>query len=347
MQNFAYVRATSVAEALHAVANGNGARSRFLAGGTTLVDLMKLGVMNAEQLIDITSIRELQTFTTTSTVELVFGALAKMSDVAADPTLLRAYPALAESLQKAASEQLRNVATVGGNLLQRTRCEYFRDTSYPCNKRSPGTGCAALEGLNRGHAMFGGSSSCIATYPGDFAVALAAFDARVDVVTRRGERTIALLDLHRLPGGTPQIDTVLAPDELIVRIRVPATSLGRASTFQKVRDRESYAFATVSCAAAVLVENGVVRDARIALGGVATKPWRARVAERSLIDEPLTRETAQRAGVLAFEDARPLKANVFKMSLGPKTVAEALLIAKERGEKCPPLSGQTFSVSGR
>jgi xanthine dehydrogenase YagS FAD-binding subunit len=333
MQNFAYVRAKSVAEALHAAANGNGERSRFLAGGTTLVDLMKLDVMNAQQLIDITSISELQTFTTTTTRELVFGALTRMSDVAADPTLLREYPALAESLQKAASEQLRNMATLGGNLLQRTRCEYFRDTSYPCNKRSPGTGCSALLGLNRGHAMFGGSSSCIATYPGDFAVALVAFDALVDAVSPRGERTIALLDLHRLPGDTPEIDTVLEPDELIMRIRVPATPLGRASTYQKVRDRESYAFATVSCAVALLVENGVVRDARIALGGVATKPWRALVAERSLIDEPLTRETAQRAGVLAFEDAQPRRANAFKMSLGPKTIATSLMIAKERGEK--------------
>jgi xanthine dehydrogenase YagS FAD-binding subunit len=256
-----------------------------------------------------------------------------MSDVAADPTLLGAYPALAESLQKAASEQLRNMATMGGNLLQRTRCEYFRDTSYPCNKRSPGTGCAALEGLNRGHAMFGGSSSCIATYPGDLAVALAAFDARVDVASTRGERTIALRDFHRLPGDTPQIDTVLEPDELIMRIRVPATPLGRASTYQKVSDRESYAFATVSCAVAVLIENGAVRDARIALGGVATKPWRALAAERSLIDKPLTPETAQRAGVLAFEDAQPQKANAFKMSLGPKSVATSLMIAKERGEK--------------
>jgi xanthine dehydrogenase YagS FAD-binding subunit len=322
-----------VAEVLHAVANGNGERSRFLAGGTTLVDLMKLDVMHAQRLIDITSISELQSFTTTSTAELVFGALAKMSDVAADPTLLREYPALAESLQKAASEQLRNMATLGGNLLQRTRCAYFRDTSYPCNKRSPGTGCAALGGLNRGHAMFGGSRSCIATYPGDFAVALAAFDAQIDAVSIRGERSIPLRDFHRLPGDTPQIDTVLEPDELIVRIRVPATPLGRASTYHKVRDRESYAFATVSCAVAVLIENGVVRDARIALGGVATKPWRALVAERSLVDEPLTRETAQRAGVLAFDDARPLKANAFKMSLGPKTVAKSLLIAKERGEQ--------------
>ena len=171
MDNFTYVRATSVPEALQAIGDVNGHQSRFLAGGTTLVDLMRLDVMHAERLVDITAIRELQTFSTTGTAELVFGALAKMSDVSADPTLLRAYPALAEALQKAASEQLRNMATLGGNLLQRTRCEYFRGISYPCNKRSPGSGCAALEGLNRGHAIFGCSDSCIATYPGDFAVA--------------------------------------------------------------------------------------------------------------------------------------------------------------------------------
>ena len=333
MQNFAYVRATSVAEALQAGSAVNGPQTRFLAGGTTLVDLMKLDVMHAEQLIDITSIRELQTFSTTGTTELVFGALSKMSDVSADPTLLGAYPALAESLDNAASEQLRNMATLGGNLLQRTRCEYFRGTSYPCNKRSPGSGCAALEGLNRGHALFGGSDACIAMYPGDFAVALAAFDARVDAISPRGERTIPLIDLHRLPGDTPHIDTVLEPDELIVRIRVPVTPLGRASTYQKVRDRESYAFATVSCAVAIVVERGRVQDARIALGGVATKPWRAPVAERSLVGQPLTWQTAQRAGVLAFEDAKPRTANLFKMSLGPKSLAKSLMIAKERSER--------------
>jgi xanthine dehydrogenase YagS FAD-binding subunit len=333
MHNFAYVRATSVPEALQAIGDVSARQSRFLAGGTTLVDLMRLDVMNAERLIDITSIQELQAFSTTGTSELVFGALAKMSDVSTDPTLMRDYPALAESLQKAASQQLRNMATLGGNLLQRTRCEYFRGTSYPCNKRSPGSGCAALEGLNRGHAMFGGSDSCIATYPGDFAVALAAFDAQVDVVSPRGERTIPLIDLHRLPGDAPHIDSVLEPDELIVRIRVPLTPLGRASTYQKVRDRESYAFATVSSAVAILVESGLVRDARIALGGVATKPWRASAAERSLVGVPLTWETARRTGTLAFEDAAPRKANAFKMSLGPASLAKSLMIAKERSEK--------------
>jgi xanthine dehydrogenase YagS FAD-binding subunit len=330
MQNFAYVRVASVAEALQVIRENGAQQTRFLAGGTTLVDLMRLHVLQAEQLVDLTSIHELQTFDTSGTTQLVFGALSKMSDVAEDPTLRRDYPALAESLQKGASQQLRNMATLGGNLLQRTRCEYFRGTSYPCNKRSPGSGCAALEGINRGHAIFGTSDSCIATYPGDFAVALAAFDAQVDTVSPRGERTIPLIDLHRLPGDTPHLETVLDPDELIVRIRVPATPLGRASTYQKVRDRESYAFALVSSAVAIVIDGGLVRQARIALGGVATKPWRAAAAEQSLVGQPLTWQTAQRASAVAFAGAQPRKASHFKMSLGPRSVAKALMIARER-----------------
>jgi xanthine dehydrogenase YagS FAD-binding subunit len=330
MQNFAYVRAASVAEALEAVRENGAHQTRFLAGGTTLVDLMRLNVLQAEQLVDITSIRELQTFNTSDKSELVFGALSRMSELAEDPTLRRDYPALAESLQQGASQQLRNMATVGGNLLQRTRCEYFRGTSYPCNKRSPGSGCAALEGINRGHAIFGCSNSCIATYPGDFAVALAAFDAQVDTGSPRGQRTIPIIDLHRLPGDTPHLETVLDPDELILHIRVPSTPLGKASTYQKIRDRESYAFAVVSSAVAIVIDDGLVREARIALGGVATKPWRATAAEQSLVGEPLTWEAALRAGAVAFADAEPRKASQFKMSLGPKNVAKALMIAKDR-----------------
>jgi xanthine dehydrogenase YagS FAD-binding subunit len=330
VQPFTYLRARSVDEALQLIGEGGDHRSRFLAGGTTLVDLMKLDVMPSERLVDVTAIDELAGFETRGDAELTFGALAKMSDVSADPFLLAHYPALAESLQLAASQQLRNMATLGGNLLQRTRCEYFRGASYPCNKRSPESGCAALQGLNRGHAIFGGSDACIATYPGDWGVALAAFDALVDTVSPRGRRTIPLLDLHRLPAQTPQIETVLEPDELIVRIRVPVTPAGPASTYLKVRDRQSYAFATVSCAAAVHIEDGTVKEARVALGGVATKPWRAPAAEALLTGLPLTWENALKAGVAAFDLATPTAANQFKMSLGPKTVAKALMIAKER-----------------
>jgi xanthine dehydrogenase YagS FAD-binding subunit len=330
MQNFAYIRAASVTEALQAVRENGAQGTRFLAGGTTLVDLMRLHALEAERVVDITSIPDLQTFDTSGKSQLVFGALSRMSDLEHDPTLRRDYPALAESLQQGASQQVRNMATLGGNLLQRTRCEYFRGTSYPCNKRSPGSGCAALEGINRGHAIFGYSDSCIATYPGDFAVALAAFDAQVDTASPRGERTIPLINLHRLPGDTPHIETVLDPDELILRIRVPTTALGKASTYQKIRDRESYAFAVVSSAVAIVIGGGVVREARIALGGVATKPWRATAAERSLVGQPLTWEAAHRAGAVAFADAAPRKASQFKMSLGPKSVAKALMIAKDR-----------------
>jgi xanthine dehydrogenase YagS FAD-binding subunit len=330
VQPFTYTRVGSVVEALHAASEPTQRGNRFIAGGTTLVDLMKLDVMRADRLIDIGSIDELQGWSTAGDSELVFGALAKMSDLSTDSVLVREYPALSESLQKAASQQLRNMATVGGNLLQRTRCEYFRGTAYPCNKRNPGSGCAALDGLNRGHALFGGSDACIATYPGDFAVALSAFDALVDTESPRRQRTVPLIDLHRLPGDTPHIETVLEPDELIVRIRVPVTRSGRASTYHKIRDRESYAFATVSAAVAINVEGGRVQDARIALGGVATKPWRATAAERSLLGQPFTQEAAERAGIIAFEDARPRKGNRFKMSLGPKCVAQALMIASLR-----------------
>jgi xanthine dehydrogenase YagS FAD-binding subunit len=291
---------------------------------------MRLHALEADRVVDITSIRDLETFDTSGRSQLVFGALSRMSDVADDPTLRREYPALAESLQQGASQQVRNMATLGGNLLQRTRCEYFRGTAYPCNKRSPGSGCAALEGINRGHAIFGYSDSCIATYPGDFAVALAAFDAQVDTASPRGERTIPLINLHRLPGDTPHVETVLDPDELILRIRIPATALGKASTYQKIRDRESYAFAVVSSAVAIVIAGGIVREARIALGGVATKPWRATAAERTLVGQPLTWEAANRAGEVAFADAAPRKASQFKMSLGPKSVAKALMIAKDR-----------------
>jgi xanthine dehydrogenase YagS FAD-binding subunit len=330
MRNFAYERASSVSDVLTSLAASAGEHIHILAGGTTLVDLMRLDVINGDKLVDITGIRELEGFDTSGKHELVFGSLAKMSDVSRDPLLLQSYPAIAESLQKAASEQLRNMATLGGNVLQRTRCEYFRGSEFPCNKRTPQSGCAAIGGLNRGHALLGGSDSCIATYPGDFAIALIAFDAMIDVVSQRGSRTVPVAALHRLPGTTPHVETDLSADELIVPIRVPVTPLGRGSTYEKVRDRESYAFATVSCAAAVQLEGSLVTEARIALGGVATKPWRAARAEALLMGLPLTWDNALQAGVAAFDGATPTAANQFKMSLGPKTVAKALMIAKER-----------------
>jgi xanthine dehydrogenase YagS FAD-binding subunit len=330
MHPFTYSKANTAAEAVQAIAAG-GPAARFLAGGTTLYDLMKLNVEVPTRVIDISTIAELSSFDTSGQRQLVFGALARMSDVAADARLARDYPALSESLWKAASQQLRNMATVGGNVLQRTRCAYFRfGEPFACNKRNPGSGCSAVGGIDRGHAVLGGSDSCIAVYAGDWAVALAAFDAEVDVLGPGGQRTIPIEQFHREPGNTPHIETALARDELILRIRVPATGRGRASTYHKIRDRESYAFALASAAVALSLDGDTVREARIALGGVATRPWRAREAEQSLVGKPLTAASARAAGDLALRDARPGHHNGFKIELGARTVADALLIAKQK-----------------
>jgi xanthine dehydrogenase YagS FAD-binding subunit len=327
---FTYSKPTTVADAVRAVAAG-GSGTRFLAGGTTLYDLMKLNVETPASVVDITGLKALQAFDTSGQRELVFGALARMSDVAADARLVKDYPALSESLWKAASQQLRNMATMGGNLLQRTRCAYFRfGEPFACNKRSPGSGCSALDGIDRGHALLGTSNACIAVYPGDLAVALAAFDAVVDVQGPKGRRTIPIEAFHREPGSTPHIETTLDHSELILRIRVPASPLGRASTYHKIRDRESYAFALASAAVALRMDGDTVREARIALGGVATRPWRAREAEQSLVGKPLTAESARAAGDIAFKPAKAGHHNGFRIELGARTVADALLIAKQR-----------------
>jgi len=332
MQRFTYAAPHSVAEAVQAFAQASAHNPSFLAGGTTLVDLMKLNVEVPGHVIDITGVAELAFYDVSGPRELVFGSLALMSDVADDPVVRSQFPALSESLWKAASQQLRNMATLGGNLLQRTRCAYFRAPEYPCNKRVPGSGCSAIGGVNRGHAVLGVSDACIAVYPGDFAVALAAFDAAIDVVGPSGARAIPLVDFHHAPGGTPHVETALAGNELITRIRVPVTRAGKASTYQKIRDRESYAFALTSAAVALDFADGRVTDARIALGGVATKPWRARAAEQSLIGQPLTETAARNAGRLAFADARTTRQNAFKVPLGIETVVESLMIAQGRAQ---------------
>jgi xanthine dehydrogenase YagS FAD-binding subunit len=330
MQPFNYLRARSAGEAVAALAAAP-AGSRFIAGGTTLYDLMKLGVMRPPTVIDISGVSELKTMRTDGE-ELQFGALVPMSDVAQEPRVATLYPALAEAMWKAASQQLRNMATVGGNLLQRTRCAYFRGgEAYACNKRVPGSGCTARDGIDRQQAVLGISPACNATYPGDWAVALAAFDAVVDILGPRGTRTIALEQLYREPGDTPEIENQLAPDELVTRVRVPATPLGRASTYHKVRDRESYAFALSSAAVALRLEGRIVREARVALGGLATRPWRARTAERSLVGQPVSNELALRAGEAALAGAQPGRHNAFRIELGRRTVADAVLIAARRG----------------
>ncbi|WP_437968676.1 xanthine dehydrogenase family protein subunit M [Sorangium sp. So ce260] len=333
MRSFTYLRPSTPAEAVDAIAGG-GPGARFLAGGTTLYDLMKLGVEAPVTVIDITHIDALAAFDTSGPDELVFGALARMSDVAADRRLQQDYPALSEALWKAASQQLRNMARVGANLLQRTRCPYFRGgAAFPCNKREPGSGCAARDGVDRGSALLGASDACAAVYPGDWGVALAAFDAVVDTLSPRGERSIPFLDLHREPGSTPEVETTLAPDELIVRIRVPRSQAGRASTYHKIRDRESYAFALTSAAVAVRLDAGVVAEARVALGGVATRPWRSPEAEDALLGQPLTEDAARSAGQAAFAAASPGAHNAFKIELGVQTITDALMIARQRAEQ--------------
>jgi xanthine dehydrogenase YagS FAD-binding subunit len=326
MRPFAYHRASDVTDAVASL----GAQAAILAGGTTVVDLMKLEVMTPATLVDITGIGELAGFDTSGD-PLRFGALARMADVARDRALVTDYPALSESLWQAASPQLRNAATLAGNLLQRTRCYYFRDTSYACNRRAPGSGCAALDGVNRMHAVLGGSEHCVATHPSDWAVALVAFDAVLHLCSPRGERTMPVGELHRLPGDAPHLETTLEADELITAITVPATPAGRRSCYLKVRDRESYAFATASAAVGLEMAGDSVRAARIALGGVATVPWRAWAAEAALLGERLSEESARHAAEAAFEGARPLAHNGFKVELGKRTVVEAVMTAARRG----------------
>ena len=336
MQPFSYARPATSQEAVSAFARA-GEGARFIAGGTTLYDLMKLDIEHPRHLIDITGIGGLDRIETDGD-RLRFEALAPMSAVAADPVVGRDYPVLAESLSKAASQQLRNMATIGGNLLQRTRCLYFRNGAggtstvgvYPCNKREPGSGCAAIGGLDRGQAVFGTSDACTAVSPGDWPVALLAMDASLEILGPSGSRTLPVGDLYRLPGDTPHLEFTLAPGEMITAIVVPKTAAGRRSTYHKIRDRESYAFALASAAVALDMSGDRVERARIALGGVATRPWRAPEAERMLAGQQLTPDLALAAGHAAFRGARPGRHNVFKVELGAQTVADALLIAAER-----------------
>ena len=287
MRPFEYQRAADVASGVQALAAGATAENtpltkstvQPLAGGTTLIDLMKLDVMRPSTVVDINPLAGAWSTIALDDGDLRLGALARMSDVAANSAVQRNYPVVADALKLAASPQLRNMATIGGNVLQRTRCSYFRDVSYGnCNKRNPGSGCAALEGFNRSHAVLGTSEQCIATYPGDFAQALIALDATVEITGRSGVRSMPFAQLHKPPGNSPQIDTVLAAGDLISGFAIP----GRwpRSVYLKARDRQSYEFALASAAIALDVQNGVVRDARVALGGVATVPWRARARRK-------------------------------------------------------------------
>jgi xanthine dehydrogenase YagS FAD-binding subunit len=319
---FRYERPETAAAAVELVSGEPGAA--FLAGGTNLVDLMKLEVERPDLLVDVTQV-------TSDRIEALpgggvrIGAAVRNSDLAADPAIRERYPALSQALLSGATYQLRNLATTGGNLMQRTRCVYFQDVTKPCNKRTPGSGCAALEGYNRGLAVLGHSRSCVATQPSDMAVALAAFDAVVHVEGAGGARQVPLVELHRLPGDEPQRDTVLERGELIVAVDLPALPVAARSRYRKVRDRASYAFALVSIAAAIDVDDGVVRDVRLALGGVAHKPWRATRAEELLRGAEPTEASFVAAADAELERAAPLVANAFKVPLARNTIVRTLL----------------------
>ncbi len=304
------------------------AGGRFIGGGTTLLDLMKLDVMRPEKLVDITGITGFSSVEVTAG-SVRFGALARMAAAAENAEVRQHYPVLAETLSLAASQQLRNMARLGGNVLQRTRCGYFRDArNAQCNKRAPGSGCAALDGNSRGHAVLGTSTSCIASYPGDWAQALIALDAEVEISGAAGARTMKFSDLHRLPGDMPHIETTLAPDDLITGFVVTSGPWPR-SRYVKVRDRESYEFGAATAAVALKLDSDKVLEARIGLGGVASVPWRAKAAETVLQGNVLDESSAREAAEAAFIDARPTTDNAYKVPLGKATLIRALLEAKE------------------
>ncbi len=345
MNRFDYQRPASVAEA---VAAGAGEGAAYLGAGTNLLDLMKGGVTRPVTLVDLTKLPGLDRIETLPNGDVRVGALVRNSTLAFDPDFARRFPAVAEALLSGASPQLRNAATVGGNLLQRTRCAYFYDTASACNRRVPGSGCDALQGENRMHAVLGWSERCIATHPSDFCVPLAALGAIVEIEGIDGTREVPITDLHRLPGDTPEVETILAPGDMIVAIRLPAESAAFAAhqRYIKVRERTSYAFAVVSAAAALDVVDGSIRAARLAFGGLAAKPWRAVEAEAVLRGEPPTRATFERAAEAALRDARPSGDNAFKIEIARRIAVRALIrAAAGTPDRLPALPASPFAAA--
>ena len=320
MIQFQYERAVTTKAAVNALANSSNAK--FIAGGTNLVDLMKRNITAPTKLVDINQIplKDIQQ----QNGKISIGALALNSRVAEHKLIIEKHPLLSQALNAGASPQIRNMATVGGNMMQRTRCHYFYDTALPCNKREPGSGCGALEGLNRMHAVFGTSEQCIAVHPSDMCVALVALDASVLVAGPKGERRIPFEEFHRLPGNQPEKDNTLQNNEMIVSVEIPDNAFGKNSHYMKVRDRASYAFALVSVAAALNLDGKVIKEARLAMGGVAHKPWRLKEAEKALIGKPATEETFRQAAEIAMQGAKAFKYNAFKLKLGPNVIVEAL-----------------------
>jgi len=326
MINFQYLRTTSAKSALSLLVKDK--TSKFIAGGTNLVDLMKRGVISPEKLIDINHVPLKQIEIVGN--KIIIGALASNTAVAESSMIKEKLPLLAMALNAGASAQLRNVATVGGNMMQRTRCGYFYDTEMPCNKRQPGSGCGAIGGFNRMHAIFGTSEKCIAVHPSDMCVALTALDSVVVLANAKGERKILFKDFHRLAGDTPQLDNNLKADEMIIRLEIPTNNLFKNSHYLKVRDRASYAFALVSVAAALEILNNKIIDVRLAMGGVAHKPWRLIASENFLKGKEATAENFEQAAKLAMTDAKGFGENDFKLQMAPNSIIEALTVAKSK-----------------
>lgn len=327
MNPFSYSKPTDVSQAI----NLAGPATRFIAGGTNLLDLMKENIARPERLIDITGL-PLTDITETASGGLMLGALVSNADLAWHPLIESRYPLLSQAVLAGASPQLRNMASTGGNLLQRTRCYYFYDSTVPCNKREPGTGCPAKDGLNRIHAILGASDDCVATHPSDMCVALAALEAVVHVEGRAGKRQIEFADFHRLPGDTPERDNQLADDELITAVELPAAGFAAHSHYLKIRDRASYAFALVSVAAALELDGDIIRDVRLTLGGVAHKPWRDKAVEASLKGQAVSREAFVAAADAMLRDAQPLEHNAFKIKLARRAIVRALSDAATAGD---------------
>ena len=344
MNNFEYVRPATISDAVTAATRPGAA---YLASGTNLLDLMKGGIACPSRLVDITRLPGLDRVERLVDGGLRIGTLVRNADLAHDPDFATCYPAIAEALLSGASAQLRNAATVGGNLLQRTRCAYFYDTASRCNKRAPGSGCDARLGENRMHAVLGWSEACIATHPSDFCVPLAALDAVVEIEGRAGRREVALEEFHRLPGENPERDSTLEPGELIVAVRLPAAARDFAghARYLKVRERTSYAFAVVSAAAALRIDAGKIADARLALGGVAAKPWRARAAEKLLAGHAPDATVFRRAAEAALADAKPSGDNAFKIELAQRLIVRALAAAAAgTPDRIPALPASPFST---
>jgi xanthine dehydrogenase YagS FAD-binding subunit len=321
MIDFEYARASDVADAVRRIAADP--KAKFIAGGTNLVDLMKVDVERPTRLIDISRL-PLKAVEETAQGGLRIGALVPNSDLAYHPLVEKRYPLLASAILAGASQQLRNMASTGGNLLQRTRCAYFYDTATPCNKRQPGSGCSAIDGLNRGHAILGTSDACIAVHPSDMCVVLAALDAKVRVMGPAGERVIAFADFHRLPGDTPNVDTNLKRDEIIVAVELPAKGFARNYSYLKIRDRLSYAFALVSIAAALELDGTIIKDVRLGLGGVAHKPWRNPVAEAALRGRPADQQAFAQIADVYLRDAKGRRHNTFKIDLARRGIIRTL-----------------------